>query len=209
MGIWGTVFAGMYDRCMAKSERAGLAAHRGTLLARASGDVLEIGGGTGANLSRYGQGVSTLTITEPEAPMVRRLQRRAGEQRPDANVVQAPAEALPFEDDSFDTAVSTLVLCTVGDQPRALQELRRVLRPGGRLLFMEHVRSEDERVARWQDRLLGLNTRLCCGCHCNRRTLDGIRGAGFEVKQVHNDTIPGAPPWVRPLIVGEAQLAGS
>jgi ubiquinone/menaquinone biosynthesis C-methylase UbiE len=207
MGIWGRVFAGMYDRFMAKSEKQGLAAYRETLLASASGDVLEIGGGTGANLSRYGQGVNTLTITEPELPMIRRLQRRIDEQRPDAKALRAPAEDLPFEDDTFDTAVSTLVLCTVDDQPRALRELRRVLRPGGRLLFMEHVRSEDERVARWQDRLIPVNTRLCCGCRCNRPTLDGIRAAGFEVTQVQNDSIPGAPPWVRPLIVGEAELA--
>jgi ubiquinone/menaquinone biosynthesis C-methylase UbiE len=206
MGIWGRVFAGMYDRFMAKSEREGLAAHRETLLAGARGEVLEIGGGTGANLSKYGQEVRSLTLTEPEKPMLSRLQRRAQEQWPDAKVLQAPAEDLPFEDDSFDTAVTTLVLCTVDDQPHALGELRRVLRPGGRLLFMEHVRSDDERVARWQDRLLPLNTKLCCGCHCNRPTLDGIRKAGFEVTQLRNDTIPGAPPWVRPLIVGEAQL---
>jgi len=208
MGIWNKVFAGMYDRFMAKSEREGLAAHRETLLAGASGDVLEIGGGTGANISKYGQDVHSLTITEPEKPMMGRLQRRIDEQRPDAKALRAPAEDLPFEDNSFDTAVSTLVLCTVDDQPRALRELRRVLRPGGRLLFMEHVRSDDEKVARWQDRLLPINTRMCCGCHCNRPTLDSIRAAGFEVKQVQNDEIPGAPPWVRPLIVGEARVTG-
>jgi ubiquinone/menaquinone biosynthesis C-methylase UbiE len=208
MGIWNKVFARTYDRFMAKSEREGLAAHREVLLADASGDVLEIGGGTGANMSKYGQEVHSLTITEPEKPMMSRLQRKAQEQRPDAKVLRAPAEDLPFEDNSFDTAVSTLVLCTVDDQPRALRELRRVLRPGGRLLFMEHVRSDDEKVARWQDRLLPINTRMCCGCHCNRPTLDGIRAAGFEVKQVKNDEIPSAPPWVRPLIVGEAQLTG-
>jgi ubiquinone/menaquinone biosynthesis C-methylase UbiE len=207
MGLWNKVFAGMYDRFMAKSEREGMAANREALLAAASGDVLEIGGGTGANLSKYGPGVDSLTITEPEKPMMRRLERKAEEQRPEAKVLRAPAEDLPFEDDSFDTAVSTLVLCTVDDQPRALRELRRVLRPGGRLLFMEHVRSDEEKVARWQDRMLPINSRMCCGCHCNRPTLDGIRAAGFEIKQLKNDEIPGAPMWVRPLIVGEAQLA--
>jgi ubiquinone/menaquinone biosynthesis C-methylase UbiE len=206
MGLWSKVFAGMYDRFMAKSEREGLAAHREALLAGACGDVLEIGGGTGANLAKYGHNLHSLTITEPEKPMIRRLQRRIDEQRPDAKALRAPAEDLPFEDDSFDTAVSTLVLCTVDDQPRALRELKRVLRPGGRLLFMEHVRSGDEKVARWQDRMLPINTRMCCGCHCNRPTLDTIRAAGFEVKQVQNDEIPGAPPWVRPLIVGEGLL---
>ena len=206
MGIWSKAFAGMYDRLMAKSEREGLAAHRETLLAAASGDVLEIGGGTGANISKYGHDVRSLTITEPEEPMIRRLQHRIAQQRPDAKALRASAEDLPFEDDSFDTAVSTLVLCSVDDQPRTLRELRRVLRPGGRLLFLEHVRSNDERVARWQDRLLPINARLCCGCHCNRSTLDTIRAAGFAIKQVENEEIHGAPPWVRPLIVGEGQL---
>jgi ubiquinone/menaquinone biosynthesis C-methylase UbiE len=206
MGIWGRAFAAMYDRLMAKSEEKGLGAHRRSLLASASGDVLEIGGGTGANLIAYGPGVQSLTVTEPEEPMMRRLQQRMGEQRPDAKVLSAPAENLPFADNSFDTAVSTLVLCTVGDQPRALGELRRVLRPGGRLLFMEHVRSDDEKLARWQDRLMPFNRRFACGCHCNRPTLDGIRAAGFEVEQLERDEIPGAPPWVRPLIVGTAHV---
>ncbi len=205
MGIWSHVFAGAYDRIMARSESAGLGAHRASLMAYAGGDVLEIGGGTGVNLTLYGEPVRSLTITEPEAPMVRRLQQRVDQLRPDAKLVQAPAEHLPFPDESFDVAVSTLVLCTVGDQPQALRELRRVLRPGGRLLFMEHVRAEDPRVARWQDRLVGLNTRLLCGCHCNRATLDALRSEGFGVSQVQHDRIPGAPPHLRPLIVGVAE----
>ena len=97
--------------------------------------------------------------------------------------MQAPAEALPFDDASFDTAVATLVLCTVADQPQALRELRRVLRPGGRLLFIEHVRAESPKLAKWQDRLLPINVRLGHGCHCNRATLDGIRAAGFDVQR--------------------------
>jgi ubiquinone/menaquinone biosynthesis C-methylase UbiE len=206
MSMWGRVFAATYDRMIAKSERDCFAAHRAALLAAASGDVLEIGGGTGANLVHYDGQVASLTITEPEKPMVARLQRQIDERRPDANLLRAPAEDLPFEDDSFDVAVSTLVLCTVDDQPRALRELRRVLRPGGRLLFMEHVRADDPRLARWQDRLLPLNTRLMCGCHCNRPTLDGIRAAGFEVRDLRRDTIAHAPPFVRPLIVGVGAL---
>jgi ubiquinone/menaquinone biosynthesis C-methylase UbiE len=207
MSVWGRVFAAMYDRMLARTEEAGLGAHRQSLLGGAAGDVLEIGGGTGANLPFYGEGVQTLTLTEPEHPMIRRLERRIQEHAPHALFLRAPAEDLPFEDASFDTAVSTLVLCTVDDQPRALRELRRVLRPGGRLLFIEHVRSDDPRLARWQDRLLALNVRMGCGCHCNRATLDGIRSAGFEVTRVHQDTLKHAPPLVRPLIVGEAARA--
>jgi ubiquinone/menaquinone biosynthesis C-methylase UbiE len=205
MGLWNKAFAAGYDSFTAKSERDTFSAHRKALLAGAEGDVIEIGGGTGANLAIYNGSLSSLTVTEPEKPMVKRLQHRADEVRPGTTVLRAPAEDLPFEDDSFDVAVSTLVLCTVDDQPRALRELRRVLRPGGRLLFMEHVRSEDERLARWQDRLMPLNRALVCGCHCNRPTLAGIRGAGFEVTQLEHDTIAHAPPFVRPLIVGVAR----
>ena len=111
-------FALTYDRQMAKTEKAGLRVFRERLLARASGDVLEIGGGTGANLPCYGPAVGSLTITEPHAPMLRRLERRAGEQRPSARILRAPAEDLPFDDHSFDVAVSTLVLCGVDDQGR-------------------------------------------------------------------------------------------
>jgi ubiquinone/menaquinone biosynthesis C-methylase UbiE len=208
MSVADRIFASMYDRMTAGPEKAGLRDHRRRLIPRATGRVLEIGGGTGANLPFYGTAVQDVTITEPSEPMAKRLEGRLGGHRFPVKLVLAPAEELPFAEDSFDTAVSTLVLCTVSDQPAALKELRRVLRPGGKLLFMEHVRSDDEKVARWQDRLLPINTRMCCGCHCNRPTLDSIRAAGFEVKQVQNDEIPGAPPWVRPLIVGEARVTG-
>ena len=127
------------------------------------------------------------------------------ERTPDATFLRAPAEDLPFNDDSFDVAVSTLVLCTVDDQPRALRELRRVLRPGGRLLFIEHVRSDDAKLARWQDRMMPLNIRIAHGCHCNRPTLDGIRDAGFEVTQLGRDALKHAPPFIRPLLVGVAE----
>jgi len=204
MSLWGRVFAACYDRITADTERDGLGAHRRELLAAASGDVLEIGAGTGANLPYYGAGVRTLTLTEPEAPMAKRLQRRMLAQRTDAKLLRAPAEDLPFNDASFDTVVSTLVLCTVDDQPRALRELRRVLRPGGRLLFIEHVRGEDPRLARKQDRMAPLNRRVAHGCNCNRRTLESIRAAGFDVGRVGRDTLKHVPAFVRPLVVGSA-----
>jgi len=209
MSVWGHVFAAIYDRMCAATEEAGLRAHRAALVGEATGDVLEIGGGTGANLPFYGDGVQTLTITEPEKPMARRLEQQIGERTPAATFVRAPAEELPFEDASFDVTVSTLVLCTVDDQPRALRELRRVLRPRGRLLFIEHVRSEDPRLARWQDRVLPLNRRVGHGCHCNRPTLDGIRGAGFEVTRLELDTLKHVPPVLRPLVVGVAERAAA
>jgi len=204
MSIWGHVFSAMYDRMIGKAERSGLGDHRRALLAGASGDVLEIGGGTGANLDYYGDGVRTLTIVEPEKPMLRRLQHHIEQSGLQAKALRAPAEDLPFNDASFDVVVSTLVLCTVDDVPRALRELHRVLRPGGKLLFIEHVRSDDEKLARTQDRMLPINVRIGHGCHPNRRTLDSIRDAGFEVTSLEHDTLKHTPKFIRPLIVGVA-----
>jgi ubiquinone/menaquinone biosynthesis C-methylase UbiE len=188
-----------------KSEEAGLGAMRESLLADAGGRVLEIGAGTGSNL-RYYHGCDSLVVTEPEPAMLRRLHERAREHAPHAEVVQAPAEDLPFEAASFDTVVSTLVLCGV-DQERSLGEIRRVLRPGGRLLFLEHVRSDDPELGRFQDRLNWLN-RAVVGCHCNRQTLGAIEAAGFTVSGVDHGEMPAAPKFVRPLIVGSAVAAG-
>jgi len=193
---------------MAGPEKATLRGHREALIPQAAGDVLEIGGGTGVNFQFYGAGVESLTITEPEEPMLRRLERNLSGRMPKPRLIRAPAEDLPFEDASFDTVVSTLVLCTVEDQPRALRELHRVLRPGGRLLFIEHVRSRDARLARWQDRLNGLQMKVGHGCNCNRPTVDSIGAAGFAVKSLATDVMKKAPPIVRPLAVGVAEPNG-
>ena len=203
MSIRAAIFAATYDRLSRRSEEAGLRALRRGLLADAAGRVLEIGAGTGANLSLYGDTVEQLVVTEPQTAMLRRLQRAAHEHRPDAQVLQAPAEDLPFAADSFDTVVSTLVLCGVDDQARALSEARRVLRPGGRLLFLEHVRSGDPGVARFQDRINWLN-RLVVQCECNRPTLAAIEAEGFDVSRLERTAMPKAPKFVRPLIVGTA-----
>jgi SAM-dependent methyltransferase len=196
-------FAMTYDRQMTKVEQAGLRPYREGLLAGAGGQVLEIGAGTGANLRFYGPAVESLTLTEPEIPMLRRLEEKVREQTPAATVLRAPAEDLPFSDGSFDVAVSTLVLCGVDDQPRALRELHRVLRPGGQLLFIEHVRSGDTQLARSQDRMNGIN-RFVVGCDCNRSTLESIREAGFAITQVEHTTMPKVPKFASPAIVGSA-----
>ena len=135
--------------------------------------------------------------------MLRRLERRVREQSPATKVLRAPAEDLPFEENTFDVAVSTLVLCGVDDQAQALGELRRVLRPGGRLIFIEHVRSDEPGLARWQDRLNSLIRLVAC-CDCNRRTLDSIKAEGFEVTDVEHTSLKKVPPWDRPLIAGTA-----
>ena len=208
MSLSGRIFAANYDRFMSRTERAGLAAQRAALLRSASGEVIEIGGGTGASLPGYGPAVASLTITEPEAPMVRRLERRARAQAPAARVLRAPAEDLPFDDDQFDVAVSALVLCTVADQPRALRELHRVLRPGGRLLFIEHVRSDEPGLSRRQDRLNWLNRIVAHGCNCNRPTLDTIGDSGFTITDLERSALLGAPSFVRPLVIGTATATG-
>ena len=204
MGIRSRFFAATYDRFMKESQEAGLAGMRQQLLAAARGDVLEIGAGTGLNLAHYGPAIRSLTITEPEQPMLRRLARRAADEAPHATVLRAPAEDLPFADSSFDTVVATLVLCGVDDQPRALREIKRVLRPDGQFLFLEHLRSRDPKVARLQNRLNWLNRLVVC-CDCNRPTLDTMREAGFEVRA--DDTeVPKAPPFVKPAAVGMATV---
>jgi ubiquinone/menaquinone biosynthesis C-methylase UbiE len=190
--MYSRIFAAGYDLAFARGEHAGMADHRRALLAAASGRVLEIGAGTGLNLPHYPDGIE-LVLTEPEAPMARRLERRGG------TVIPASAEALPFEDASFDTAVSTLVLCTVPDPERAVAELARVLKPGGRLLFIEHVRGEG-RLARWQDRLERPWRRIGNGCHANRDTLALLRGR-FDV-QARRETWHRMPRLIRPLVVG-------
>ena len=203
MGLRSRLFALTYNRLMASGEKAGLAEIRATLLAEASGDVLEVGAGTGLNLTHYPGEVSTLTVTEPDASMLRRLEHLAGRARQSTTVLRAPAEDLPFEDASFDTVVSTLVLCGVDDQPRAVREIRRVLKPGGRLLFVEHVRSDDAAEARRQDRINWLN-RLVVGCDCNRPTLETLERGGFVIDDVVHGELPKSPSFVRPMIVGSA-----
>jgi ubiquinone/menaquinone biosynthesis C-methylase UbiE len=205
MGFGGWLFACVYDRLTAGVEAAGLQAHRQRLLGDLSGHVLEIGAGTGANLPFYGKQVQSLTVTEPERAMARKLEQKIRHEHWPVELVRAPAEHLPFPDARFDAVVSTLVLCTVRDQPGTLREIRRVLKPGGRLVFVEHVRSEEPQLARWQDVLNGLNRIVAHGCNCNRRTLEAIGAAGYRLTSLERTVLRKAPPFVRPLIVGIAE----
>ncbi len=205
MGLRARLFALTYDRLMAGTEDAGLSDIRAQVLADAAGDVLEIGAGTGHNLQHYTDAVRSLTLTEPEPSMLRRLERVAAESPRPTTVLRAPAEDLPFDDDSFDTVVSTLVLCGVADQPRAVREIRRVLRPAGRFLFVEHVRSAEARIARRQDRLNWLNRAVVC-CDCNRPTLQTIERTGFAPDHVIDGELPKSPSFARPMIIGSATI---
>lgn len=199
--------ARLYDPMLRRAEKAGMAELRAALLADARGSVLEVGAGTGLNLEHYPLDLGRLVLTEPDLHMFRRLERRAAEFGRPVDVVNAPAELLPFETASFDTVVSTMVLCTVADARRTLDEIRRVLRPGGRLLFLEHVRSEEPRLARWQDRLHGAWEWYGDGCRCNQDTLGILQGAEFTVEIAGHAEWRKMPRLVRPLVRGAATPA--
>jgi ubiquinone/menaquinone biosynthesis C-methylase UbiE len=200
---WQRVFAALYDPFFWLSERAGLAARRRALIQQAAGRVLEIGAGTGLNARHYPGGVE-LVLSEPDELMADRLRDRVATLGRPVTVVLAGAEALPFADGEFDTVVSTLVLCTVPDLDTALREIHRVLKPGGRLLFMEHVRSESPRWARWQDRLNRPWRAFAEGCNCNRATLDVLARSPLGVSDVEHGVMPAMVPLIRPLATGSA-----
>jgi ubiquinone/menaquinone biosynthesis C-methylase UbiE len=204
---WGRMFSAFYDRGFKASEEAGLRKMRGELLTGARGRVLEVGAGTGLNLELYPrEGIESLTLSEPDPHMVGQLRKRVADLGCAADLIEAPAESLPFAGDSFETVVVTLVLCTVPDQAAALQEISRVLAPGGQLLFLEHVRSSDPGLAKWQDRLEKPWRFLGDGCHCNRDTEAALRAAGFELADVEHPKLPKLPPIVEPMAKGRATL---
>jgi ubiquinone/menaquinone biosynthesis C-methylase UbiE len=202
---WGRAWSAVYDRAIEATEEAGLREMRRELLSRARGRVLEVGAGTGLNLDLFpDEGIEQLILTEPDPHMTRQLRKKLEDGPRAVELIEAPAENLPFDDDTFDTAVVTLVLCTVPDQPAALKEIRRVLKPGGQFLFLEHVRSRNPSLAKWQDRLAGPWRFIGDGCHCNRDTVAAISAAGFELGEVDRPDLPKAPPIVRPMVVGSA-----
>ena len=205
---WGRLFAAGYNSLMSGTEKKGMADRRAGLLERANGRTLELGAGTGLNLEHYPDTVTELVLTEPFEPMAKRLRERLAEDGRPAQVIEAPAESLPFDDASFDTVVVTLVLCTVDDVPATLTEITRVLRPGGRLLFCEHVRSANPGTARWQDRLERPWRFFGHGCHCNRDTVAAIDRSTLTLEDVRAEELEESPPIVRPLAIGSAVKAG-
>lgn len=209
------IFARMYDWLLRGNEEAGLRELRAELLRPASGETLEIGAGTGLNLEHYPDAVTRLVLAEPDPHMSARLRERLAARPPaveTVEVIDAGAEQLPFADDSFDTVVSTLVLCSVPDPRLAVGEMRRVLRPAGRLLYMEHVRDQDgTRRARWQDRLERPWRTLMGGCHPNRDS-GAILADTFGASSPDPGEFPGpGTALVKPLISGSlpADSSGS
>ena len=192
----------LYDFASRSAEKAGLGERRRELVSGLEGTVLEIGAGTGLNLPHYERATRVIAV-EPDQSMGRRLRKRAPEAKVPVEVVAGSAESLPYEDGAFDTVVVTFMLCSVSDPQTALTEIRRVLKPGGRLVLLEHVRG-DARLARWQDRFTPLNRKVGGNCYLNRETKNEVGAAGFDVSDIHSVRIPGGNPLVRSGIQGVA-----
>jgi SAM-dependent methyltransferase len=201
--------AGIYDWFMRDLERACGDAWRKELLGGLEGaEVLEIGAGTGRNLEHYPR-LGRLVLAEPDAHMRKKLaprvSERAAEIAPSTTIVTYGAESLDAPDASFDAVVATLVLCSVGDVARSLSEIRRVLRPGGKLVFLEHVVSDDPKRRAWQRRIEPVWRPLAGNCHLCRDTKASIEDAGFTLERLVAESARKALPIIRPTIRGVAR----
>lgn len=174
-----------------RSER--FQAERRQLLTSAHGIVLEIGFGTGLNLPHYPRAVTALHAVDPSPMLPDRVACRVAQTPFPVHIQRVSAERLPYDDATFDCAVSTFTLCTIPDAVTALREVRRVLKPKGRFLFLEHGRSDDSSIATWQDRLNPLQNWFGCGCNLNRRIDQLVREAGLQLEYVDRYVLPGVP----------------
>jgi SAM-dependent methyltransferase len=171
-----------------------LAPYRARVLAGARGRVLEVGIGSGCNLPFYGDAVESVVGVDPSRELVRMAERAAARARPRVDFLVQSAESLPLADQSADSAVITFTLCTIPDPARALREVRRVLKPGGRLLFLEHGRAPEPGVAAWQARLEPLWKRCWGGCHLTRGVDGLLRAAGYELEALRTGYAKGPRP---------------
>ena len=189
-------FAAIYDRMLASEEKKFLGAIRAEMLKDVTGNVLEIGAGTGVNFQYYQPGAH-VTATEPDPYMLERAKKRASAARASIELRQVAAEELPFPDASFDFVIDTLVLCSVSDPRKVLSELKRVLKPGGELRLYEHVRYKNPIGAISQDLISPAWQWFGAGCHPNRNTERYLREAGFELSNVRmRKELPPIPPMI-------------
>jgi ubiquinone/menaquinone biosynthesis C-methylase UbiE len=201
------LLAALYDPVLRIIEAGGLARWRAEVLQTARGRVLEIGAGTGLNLPHYPAAVDEVVLLEPDPHMRKRLVHRVRVSRARVTIVGAAAAPLPFGDSAFDTVVVTLVLCTVPDVPHALLEMRRVLKPGGQLVFLEHVGgAEGSRRLRWQRWMEPAWRRVAGDCHLTRRTVEAITTAGFTIDSLRGEDLPGPLRLGSPVVRGHASL---
>jgi len=194
-----------YDRFLLPAEEACLKDWRRELLKDIYGDVLEIGAGTGLNLEHYPESLGSLVMSEPDKHMREQLKKKIPAINHDVTVSTGKAEEIDADDESYDFVVASLVCCSVTNLGSVLMEIRRVLKPGGRLVFLEHVAAPaGTRRRRWQNRVNPFWRRLAGNCHFNRETESAISAAGFEIVEIKRESMRKAMPIVRPTIRGIA-----
>lgn len=213
LGLNERLFARYYPLLVERSENAGQRETRASLLSEATGRTLELGAGSGLNLPHYTAAVSELIVSEPSPHMLAHLRAALDAGPPPVGgwkLVEAGAEQLPFEDQSFDTIVGTYILCTVPAPGRTLEEVARLLRPGGRYLFLEHVHAgEGTWLGRFQDLVELPHRYIAAGCHPNRRTAELLSASPLEVERLEHGSQPRSIPTVRPTIIGSARGDGA
>ncbi|MEQ1844306.1 MAG: class I SAM-dependent methyltransferase [Nitrospira sp. CG24B] len=202
MGLYATqIFPRLMDWVMARPAFSQL---RESLLQLASGEVLEIGFGTGLNLRHYPTTITRLSIVDPATLLPAKVARRMAAAPYPIQTTHVTAENLPFPDRQFETVVSTWTLCTIPDPVLALHEVGRVLKPGGRFLFLEHGRSDDRTIAVWQDRLNPIQNVMGCGCHLNRQINRLIIQSGLSIAHLDRFSMQGVPRLVGEMYRGTA-----
>ena len=200
------LIAKSYDYAMRNTEKICLQEWRRELLAQAEGDLLEVGAGTGVNLPHYPDTITRMVLSEPDTQMRKKLQRKTAQRHSSrVEITSWGAESIEMPDASFDTIVSTLVLCSVPSLETSLQEIYRLLRPNGILLFLEHVISDHPPTLVWQHRIEPFWS-LCAGnCRLTRNTAGAIDAAGLKIEQLTEAPMTGAPAFVRRTIRGTAR----
>lgn len=206
MSVRSYFMAKFYDASMKKIEKASFSGWREELLSEIEGDVLEIGSGTGVNLPHYPESLKSLILTEPEPHMLGRLKETVSLHRKTGiRAENYPSDSLKVPDASLDAVVSTLVLCSVNSPAETLNEIKRVLRSGGKLYFLEHVLAKEKpQLIKWQKFFQPLWIHMCGNCHLTRDTEQFILEAGFDIESIERTFSTGGPGIVSPTIRGTA-----